>query len=458
LQEPIKVASEQQLERLHNASLHILKRTGIEVHLDEARDLLRSAGALVNGIRVRLPKEMVEQAIDSAPDCIMLHKQDGVPSMEVRGTNYFFGSGSDLRYTIDLETGERRLSTLKDVADSARLVDQLEHFDFHMSYGLASDVAMEDQEIAQLEAMLANTKKPLLLTQFSERKVLDRIYNAVTGVYAGGKDGMKKKPYVVLYGQFISPFLHHREGLERLFFCADNSIPLVYVPTILAGASSPVTMASALAVGNAECLAGLTIHQLRSPGAPFIYGGCITPFDMRIGNIAYGCPEWNISDTILAQLSRRYKIPLFATAGCTDAKIPDGQAVAEAMYSLLMDAAAGCNIIHDAGYMESGLCGSPEYLVMNNELIAVVKNLLKGYDFSDEALSLDLVDRVGPGGHFLEEEHTLKHFRKEVWYPELFHRGLYEQWKADGSSTFRDCAHRKALTLLKSDEHEGKLR
>ena len=449
LPEPIKVATQEQLERLHNASLRILERTGIEVHLDEARDLLKSAGALIDGLRVRFPKEMVEQAIDSVPERIILHNQNGAPSMDVCGTNYFFGSGSDLQYTIDLETRERRLTTLKDVADSARLVDRLEHFDFHMSYGLASDVAVEEQEIAQVQAMLANTKKPLLLTQFSSRKVLDRIYDAVSAAYPGGKDGMKEKPYVVLYGQFISPFIHHREGLERLFFCADNRIPIIYVPTILAGASSPVTMASALAVGNAECLAGLTIHQLRSLGAPFIYGGCITPFDMRIGNIAYGCPEWNISDTVLAQLSRRYKIPLFATAGCTDAKVPDGQAVAEAMYSLLMDASAGCNIIHDVGYLESGLCGSAEYLVMNNELIAVVKNLLKGYDFSDEALALDLVDSVGPGGHFLEESHTLKHFRKEAWYPELFHRGLYEQWQADGAYTFRDRARQKALALLK---------
>jgi len=449
LQEPIKIASEEELKRLHQASLRILEKTGIEVHLDEARNLLKSAGALIDGLRVRFPQEMVERVIESAPEHIALHNQDGVLTMDVRATNYFFGSGSDLQYTIDLKTGERRFTTLKDVADSARLVDRLEHFDFHMSYGLASDVPAEDQEIRQVEAMLENTKKPLILTQFSERKVLDRVYDAVRTAYAGGKDGMRKKPYVILYGQFISPFVHHREGLQRLFFCADNDIPIIYIPTILAGASSPVTMASALAVGNAECLAGLTIHQLRSPGAPFIYGGCISPFDMQYSILPYGAPEWNRTDVVMSQLSRRYRLPMFATAGCSDSKLPDGQAVAEAMHSLLMGAAAGCNIIHDVGYLGSGSCGSAEYLVMNNELITVVKNLLKGFDFSDEAFALDLVDRVGPGGHFLEEDHTLKNFRKESWYPKLFQRCPYEQWRADGSPTFRARAREKVLALLK---------
>ncbi|MFH1009407.1 MAG: trimethylamine methyltransferase family protein [Candidatus Latescibacterota bacterium] len=174
------------------------------------------------------------------------------------------------------------------------------------------------------------------------------------------------------------------------------------------------------------------MHQLRAPGAPFIYGSCISPLDMRTTVFAYGSPEWRLADAVFSQLSLRYDLPIFGTAGATDAKQIDAQAGAEWGYSLLTSALAGTNLIHDVGYMESGMTGSLEALVVCNEIIGMVKRIMAGFQIDEEALALDLIHQVGPGGHFVEEAHTLKHFKSNVWYPSVFERDRFEGWQAGG--------------------------
>ncbi|HIQ04821.1 MAG TPA: trimethylamine methyltransferase, partial [Anaerolineae bacterium] len=251
--------------------------------------------------------------------------------------------------------------------------------------------------------------------------------------------------------QFISPFYHNPEALDRLLFCAEKRIPLIYIPTIMAGASGPVTMAGALTVGNADVLAGLVIHQLKAPGAPFIYGGCVSPFDMKTTVLPYGAPEWHMSDAILAQLSWRYGLPQFGTAGATDSKVVDEQATLEAAYTLLFAALSGVNLIHDVGYMESGLTASLDYLVICDEIISLVRHILRGCEVDDETLALDLIDAVGPGGHFVDSEHTLRHYR-EVWYPSVLDRRTYDDWSAAGAMTLKQRARIKAKELLETHE------
>jgi trimethylamine--corrinoid protein Co-methyltransferase len=209
-------------------------------------------------------------------------------------------------------------------------------------------------------------------------------------------------------------------------------------------------MAGALALGNAEALAGLTIHQLRRPGAPFIYGGCVCPFDMRVAGIAYGAPEWHMASAILAQLARRYRLPVFSTAGCTDSKVVDEQAIMEGTYSLLLAGLSGANLIHDVGYLESGLTGSLVYLALMDEATAMVKRTLQNFNVDAASLAVDLVNKVGPGGHFLEEEHTLRHFRAETWYPALLDRQKFDGWQAQGATTMQARALKKVREILQT--------
>jgi trimethylamine---corrinoid protein Co-methyltransferase len=436
-----------QLEALHQASLTILSNTGVNVHLPELRKLLREAGARVqDDLRVFIPSALVDRALASAPSRIDIFNRQGKPAMSLEGTRSYFGTGSDLEYTIDGQTGNRRKSRLKDVEHSARLCDRLEHIDFVMSYSLPCDVGPGRLEIEQFRVMLENTAKPIIMTEYSGRKSLETLHHLACD-RCGGDSHFRQEPNYILYGQFVSPLQHDAGSLERLVFCAEQRIPIIYVPTIMMGASGPVTLAGALALANAECLAGLVMHQLHAPGAPFIYGGCVSPLDMRTTVFSYDAPEWRIADMVLSQLSQRYNLPIFGTAGSTDSKTIDVQAGAEWTGSLLTCALAGTNLIHDVGYMESGLTGSAEALVIVNEIIGMVKRMVRGFEITEKTLALDVIQKVGPAGHFMEEAHTMENYKRDVWYPNLLDRGRYEDWKRSDKDILR-AARDQAERLL----------
>jgi trimethylamine---corrinoid protein Co-methyltransferase len=413
------------LDQLHEASLRILARTGVNVHSESARRMLLEAGAAVsNGTRVKIPAELVKNALKAAPAGISVYDRTGHEAMRLEGKNSYFGTGSDLEFTLDHRTGQRRRSMLQDVADSARLCDKLDNIDFVMSYALPGDLEGENIEIEQFAAMLENTRKPIIMTVFSGLETFGKIHDLALAP-AGDQTGFQRKPNYIVYGQFISPLQHDEGSINRLLFCADHGIPLIYVPTIMMGASGPVTPAGALALANAECLAGLVMHQLRRPGAPFIYGGCVSPLDMKTTVFSYGSPEWRLADCVLSELSLRYNLPIFGTAGASDSLNLDAQTGAEWGYSLLTCALTGTNLIHDVGYLESGLTGSLEGLILADEMIGMVKRMLEGFTIDPAQLAMDVIDRIGPGGEFLTDEHTLAHFRKSIWYPKVFQRDRY---------------------------------
>lgn len=428
----IAPVGENHLDSLHKASLKILARTGLNVHSAHVREMLAHTGAIVkDDLRVYIPAPLVESALASAPSRIDICNRKGNVAMTLERTNTHFGTGSDLEYTIDSENLLRRRSVLEDVKRSTQLCEKLGNIDFVMSYALPSDVPAFECEIEQFEVMSENTIKPIIMTEYSGKETLEHIHK-IACQSCGGQARFRKHPNYIIYGQFVSPLQHDAGALERLMFCADNAIPIVYVPTIMMGVTGPVTPAGAIALSNAECLAGLVMHQLRAPGAPFIYGACISPLDMRTTVFSYGSPEWRLADAVFSQLSLRYGLPVFGTAGATDAKKIDAQAGAEWAYSLLLSALAGTNLIHDVGYMESGMAGSLQALVICDEIVGMVKRILAGFDIDDTALALDVINGVGPGGHFVEEEHTLEHFREAIWYPSVFERDRFEGWQSGG--------------------------
>ena len=438
----------EQLDMLHAASLKILADTGLNVHSAAMRSLLEGAGAHVqDALRVRIPAELVDHALSTAPQRIDVHDRNGNASMVLQGTRSYFGTGSDLKYTIDLETRQRRESALDDVARSARLCDKLANIDFVMSYGLPGDVEATHSEIEQLRVMLDNTSKPIIMTMYSGTDAYRQLHELARD-RCGGGTAFRKAPNYIMYGQFVSPLQHDPGAIERMMFSAEHGIPLIYVPTINMGASGPVTLAGALALANAECLAGLVMHQAATPGAPFIYGGCVSPLDMKTTVYAYGSPEWRIADFVLSQLSQRYNLPVFGTAGASDTKCIDAQTGAEWAYSLLIDLLSGVNLIHDAGYLESGLTGSLESLVICDEIVGMTRRLARGFDINEQTLALETVSRVGPAGHFLAEDHTLESFKQDVWYPALFERDRIHNWQNAGSKDVLQRAADRAKELL----------
>jgi trimethylamine--corrinoid protein Co-methyltransferase len=394
---------------------------------------------------------MVEEALSTARKDVVVHNRLGEPVMPLGPHQIYFGTGSDLIYTYDVDSGEHRKSLLDDVARSARLCDALDDIDFVMSFALPEDVPNEDAEPQQYYAILQSTTKPVIMTEFSGLGGLERVHEMACLV-AGGDEAFRARPNYIMYGQFVSPLQHDLQAVERLVFCADHEVPLIYVPTIMGGASGPFTVYGSLALALAETLAGLVMHQLQHPGAPFITGACLSQLDMRTGLFPYGSAEWRMNDLVMAEMSRHYGIPVFGTAGASDSKLVDAQAGAEYASSLLAAALAGTNLIHDVGYLNSGLTGSLESIVLGAEQIRWVRRFVNGLEVSSATLAADVIAEVGPAGEFLSHDHTLEYLREKMWQPYVTDHNDYDTWHAGGAQDYLTRAREFGQKLVQSHQ------
>jgi trimethylamine--corrinoid protein Co-methyltransferase len=447
-QPSITVLSDEQVHELHFATLEILDRTGVDVRNKRALELLRKAGARVDGERVRIPAQLVEDAIRSAPERVVVCRRTGERAMPLEANRVFFGTGSDTPNTIDPETRQRRRSRRADVERMARLCDALPNIDFIMSLGIAGDVPEQAPFIYEFADMIAGSSKPVCFTASDEGDMAD-IYEMAAAV-AGGEEALRSSPFLIHYSEPLTPLIHSPNGLAKLLFCADKGIPIAYVSGMGSGASCPATLAGMCAVGNAECLSGLVIHQLARPGAPFIYGANASVMDMRTMGYVYGGPEWPLTSAVFADMARHYRLPVWGTAGASDAKTVDAQAGLEAMQSILMAALSRGNLVHDVGYIESGLTSSMEMVTMSDEIIGMVRLILRGMPTDGDHLAVDVVDEVGVGGNYLSADHTVRFFRTDHFLPGLLNRDNYDNWLRNGSRTLEDRANARVLEILNS--------
>ena len=443
--------SEEQVGKLHLATIDILERTGMSVQEEEARNLLLDAGAWSGGgDRVRIPGWMVEQALVTAPEKVVLHSQDGRRIMPLERDRCFFGTGSDTPHTIDPYTRKRRLAVKDDTRKFALLCDALDEIDFVMSMGIPSDVSESTAFIHAFEAMINGTGKPIVFTAFDNRD-MEIIYQMAVAI-AGSDQTLRERPFLVLYSEPISPLQHTKIGTEKLLFCAEKGIPCVYVAGTMAGGTAPVTLAGAITQANAECLSGLVISQLKAPGAPFVYGAGITVLDMRTAICCYGDPEGCLCDSIFATMARHYGLPSWGMAGATDAKTLDAQAAAEGTHKILMSLLAGNNLTHDVGYIDNGLTSCMEMVLFGDEAIAMCRRFTRGVELDEIALAADAIDAVGPGGHYLTSSHTLDNFKTAHWFPRFMDRQNYETWEKNGSQDMHDPLNAGVRKIL--EEHE----
>lgn len=443
----LRVLSNGQLERIHLATLEVLRRTGVSVLEEKALSLLKNGGAEVSGERVFIPAHLVEWAIRAAPPTVALCTREGRPAIQLESDRCYYGTGSDTPNVIDPYTGERRGALKADIANVAKVCDYLPNIDFVMCMGIASDVLTHISDIHHFMTMVSNTQKPIVFTAWNLEN-LKHVIEMAEAV-AGGPDAFRRNPFVALYAEPISPLQHALEGTEKLLFMAEKRLPIVYTPAVLAGATGPVTLAGTLVQGNAELLSGLVIAQLKSEGTPFIYGGAVASMDMSTSSFSYASPEFMLATAALTDLAHHYGLPMFSFTGCSDSKVFDEQAALEGTMWILWATLTGGNLIHDVGYIESGLTASFEMLVMCDEIIAMVKRMTQGLKTDEDALAVDVIDKVGPGGNYLTEQHTVRHCR-EQWFPELIDRGTYEQWKSKGEKTLGQRVNEKVRKILET--------
>lgn len=442
--------SDDQLAQIHNASLEILDRTGVCLYEEEALNLLKEAGVKVeDGNRVRIPPGLVEWALSIAPKRVVLCDRSGRRVMPLERNNVFFGPGSDCPNILDHRTGERRRGTLRDIEEGIRLCDALPNIDFLMSICIASDIDQQVADRYQMRAMLMNSTKPILFVTTEFEGTVDAIKMAEA--VAGGEEELRRNPICALYINVTSPLRHNTEALRKLLFMAGKGLPTTYTPVVLRGINGPVTPAGALALANAGELAGLVIAQLKREGAPIILsGGTNDMLDMRTLGDVYAAPENRV---MFVEMAHYYGLPVFGLGGASDSKLPDEQAAAEAAFSLILETLAGTHLVHDVGYLESGMTNSFEQIVICDELINYVKRFMQGLVVNEETLALDLIDQVGPHGEFLGTEHTARHY-KEDWYPRLLDRSDFDTWKAAGGKTLRQRARERVEEILSSHRPE----
>jgi trimethylamine--corrinoid protein Co-methyltransferase len=444
------VLHENQIRDIHLAAVEVLRRTGIRFHHTGAVDILKQAGAFVSdGNLVKFPARMVEDAISSVPGRVIMCDRDGEPAMFLEGSKTSFGTGSDCLNLLDPETGEHRKFTQADIIDGYRLCDALPNIDFVMSIGLPADVDPKLTYDVQMALMLEHTIKPIVFVT-NDGAACQRAIDMAAAV-AGGQEALREQQHILLYSEPSSPLQQSETAVDKLLLMAEYELPIVHSPGPQMGGTAPITMASGLAMSVAEILSSIVVHQLKRPGAPFVFGAGLHHMDMRATQICYASPEFQLTKAAIAELGRWYGMPTWGYAGCSDAKVMDEQAALEAMLSVLMAKFSGGNLIHDVGYMESGLTCSFEMIVLTDELIAMTDNMMKGIEVSDDTLMLDEIDQVGPGGHFLDSDQTLSHFR-DFWYPDLLDRSIRSTWLKRGATSLGERLNTKVKQIL--TEHQ----
>jgi trimethylamine--corrinoid protein Co-methyltransferase len=451
----IRMLSDEQIEAIHHTSLDILSRTGIVMKNAVGRELLLDAGAWESEQRIKIPPHLVMDAIASAPPRIPMFNRLGELTMPLeagagRPPPVFFGPGSDCPFTIDVETGERRKATAEDVRRIAQLCDGLDQIDFIMSMGTPSDVPPLDHYLHSFINMIRGSVKPNVYTA-NNRGDMEDIYRIACAV-AGGETELREKPFMMLYAEAISPLLFNDESVDKLLFCTEKGIPVTYPPSPNTGGGGPITLAGALALGNAECLVGLVLTQLVRPGTPFLYGMNTAALDMKSAIVSYGSPEWPLGMAACTDLARYYNLPVWGTAGATDSKVVDAQAGIEATVSVMTAFLTRCNLVHDVGYIEYGTTSSMEMLVVVDEIIREVRYVMGGVEVSERTLARQAIHRAKPGGGFLADDNTLDNWKWAQWRPALIDRMRYDRWVEKGRQDMTARANERAREILA--EHE----
>jgi trimethylamine--corrinoid protein Co-methyltransferase len=441
----LRIISDEQIRRIHEASLDVLERTGVELDHPQGLEILDGAGAKVDGQRVRFPSWMVEAAIQKAPPRIVLGRRTGERTVFLEGDKSFFGPSLDCIDYLDPESHERVRFVSEHVKVTAALCDSLGSFEWCMTIGMSDDVAPDVADRIVARNTMQYCRKPLVFCCKDTNSAKD-IYEMAL-LLCGGKDNFERAPCLVHYSEPISPLAYYPLAVDKIIFCAQNGIPLINFPAPQVCGSAPGTFAGTLVQGSAESLSGLVLTQATNPGAPFIYGAFTTIMDMKTSVFSYGAMEIGLMTGAMAQMAQYYRLPFFGTAGATDAKFCDAQAGAEATLQCLTAATVGSGLVHDCGaWLDHGSLVSPEYMVMVDDIVDRVMHFMQGIPVNDETLAVDLIDQVGPNGHYLQEEHTMKHFRK-VKYSDLFDRSIYESWQTAGGKKFDQ--RLQELTLAK---------
>ena len=441
-----RVLSDDQIWEIKRAAFDILEKTGAKIMHQGARDMLKKAGAIVKDDIVKVPEFVARECLRTAPKGFTMYDRNGNRALEVEGRKSYYGTSTASPNTRDALTGEIHETRVIDIARGARVADALPNIDWVMPMGSSQDVPAVSADLYEFEAVVTNTTKPIVFIGYSPRG-MELVFEMAAEV-AGGLEALRERPFLISYPEPITPLVFPEEVIERMFITADLFIPQIDGPTEQLGATAPVTLAGAIALAIAEGLMNITLVQLRNPGAPCGMSCNISGFDMSTTMLSIASPETSLGLAAHAEVAQSFGLPTWGLAGATDSKTLDAQAGIESAFSILAQGLAGLNLIHDVGYLDMGMICSAEMLVLGDDVIGMTKRLIQGVDVNQETLARDVIQQVGPGGHFLLEDHTYNHFKKELWVPKLLTRQPYETWQSQGAKDMEARVKEKVKEIL----------
>ena len=446
-----EILTKTQLEKVHETSLRILEQIGVDFGYSPALEVLKKGGAKVDGQRVFFPPGLVEAQIKKPPAEFTLYARNPEHNVVIGGRNTVFAPGYGAPFVTDLENG-RRKATLKDFENFVKLTGASTNLDLLSGTIVEpTDIPAEIRHARMLYASVKYSDKCFMGSTMGARAASECLQMA--SIIFGSRAELASNPVIFGIVGALTPLKYDARMLEALMEYAAAGQPQIIASLAIAGATGPVTMAGNLALQNAEVMAGIVLAQLVREGTPVIFGGVSTNAEMRNGTLSIGSPEMAINAAATAQMARYYRLPVRGGGAICDAKLPDAQASYESMMNLLMARLSGINfVLHSAGILESFNCMSYEKFIIDDEMCGMVKRIKRGYEVNLDTLAFDVIKEVGPGGHFLDKDHTFDHFRTEFYQPQLSNRDDFVSWQAGGSSQSLERANKKYKDILETYE------
>ena len=436
MQPKLTLLSDEIIARILGEAYELLLKPGIKVQNEEARELLTKAGVEINPEThvAKIPKPLVEQALESVPREFYLYDYDGNPTVHYGGDSVHFDPGSSGITMLNPETLEHDTTETSHLLQLIKVAEQLPQYDAQSTAVICHDVPKEIQDSYRLYLVLLHSKKPIVTGAFTNKTVQEMI--DMLALFAGGLDQARQKPRAIFDVCPAPPLIWSNFGAGNLIALARAGIPAEIVSVPLSGAAAPVTMLGTVTQHTAECLAGITIHQLANPGSPIVWGGAAAIFDMRKGATPMGAVETAMLDCSYAQVAKSLGMPTHTYLGATDSKLVDAQAGLESGISAMVGALSGINMISGSGMLDFLACHSAEKLVLDAEGIAMAKRMIGGVKLHTDTLATGFYDdKINfKGGDFLKQKITMQLFREEQHIPSsVIDRDSTRVWKAAGS-------------------------
>lgn len=447
----LEILTPQEVRKIHEATLWIIEKVGVRFPSARTLDIWAAHGADVDRGRmtVRARPELIEQALKTCPPAYTLCARDPSQDLPLDGNHVFVGTDGCGVEVLDLESGARRTSVLRDVADIARLADALPEIAFHWVPVSAQDMPPETRGLHEIKTIWENSTKHVQTESiYNEREARAAIEMAA--LIAGGREELRKRPVLSLMQCSAPPLGHDGGSLDAALLAAEAGVPTGFMTMAANLTTGPATLAGNLAVGNAEVIAATALLQLAYPGAPVFYAAAQTASDLRTGAYTGGGPEDFLYGAATNVLSDFYDIPLSMGSFATGAKEPNWQAGIENSLSTFMASVVMSDMLLGVGLLHGSRIWSYAQMMMDCEIFSIIRKTMQGIVVDDETLALDTIAAVGPGGNFLSQKHTLKHMR-EIFVPQFMDRRPYNEWEAKRDDA-RDWALDKARKLLASHQ------